>query len=948
MNPIQGHGVCAAALVLLVWTSGAQAAPQVSLPPRTLAPAQPTPDCNGNGVPDPIDIATGSSADCQGDRIPDECQLATAFSYHYDDGGFDGAVGTNHDHIAWLTNFTVQPGYETITGVELEWGTMPDGWPATIAVWDDPNGDGDPADSQALVTVPVVSTSSWTGVLVLEDIPDTFVGPAGTSFFVGVFGQFNQTDFPAILDNDSTVRKSWWIASDTPIQPDNLTGGALAEYGLIGSLCACDGDWTLRGIACPTGHCGESADVNGNGVPDECEPDCNGNGIPDDYEISLGLASDCDGNGVPDDCQDLEDCDENRVPDICQALTPEGLVGEYFPNRFLQGEPMSRIDSDVVFDFDSTPPFPGYIQNDDFGVRWTGSFTTLTTGTYTFGVLHDDGARLWVNGALLIDEWHSSAGDFDIGTIDLAGATEYHLRLEYYEGSAQALVELHWQPPGGVMQPMLPSELRPIYDRGHDGIPDSCQLPDCNGNGVEDSGDIAFGNSMDCDGNGVPDECQPCEDADSNGLLDSCELGAGNGLVAQYFESEGDPGGFGRRLAVQVDPNVDFDWGSGAPAPGLPHDDFTVRWTGTLTAAALTGSYGLHVQSDDGVRFWLDGNLLVDEWHASGGNEYTVDLPLVGGSEHLIELEYYEGGGDALVHLRWTEPGGTKVPIPTSALTPDTDLDGDGVPDLGTADCNLNGIPDALEADGNGNCVPDDCEGGAGYWRFEEAGGNAIVDATSNGLDGLLNGIAYRVDDVPVDTIPSSGAPNFQSLFINRISNTSGGLASVADTGGFLSMGSSDFTLEAWVELDELGNTSSADQRQWLFQKKPFASSDAQLDYGFLVQAGPGGSSGRELAFLCGDGSAVHTVVSSLSIDDLDWHFVSLAYDAGERVLRFGLDQTFEIVSFTKPSLVNSGDLQIGAHENQAAVSNQYLRGTIDEARVTRVLLAPELLLDSN
>ncbi len=60
-----------------------------------------------------------------------------------------------------------------------------------------------------------------------------------------------------------------------------------------------------------------SADVNENGIPDECELDCNTNGVPDDYDILTEASADCNGNGIPDECE--YDCNENGVPDDCDV-----------------------------------------------------------------------------------------------------------------------------------------------------------------------------------------------------------------------------------------------------------------------------------------------------------------------------------------------------------------------------------------------------------------------------------------------------------------------------------------------------------------------------------------------------------------------------------------------------------------------------------------------------
>jgi hypothetical protein len=935
-----------AALAPLIAPAPLQQPPPVTGGVQRVPVGVPEVDCNGNGVPDRFDIAMGTSADCQGDGVPDECQLTEAYSYAWDDDEFDGAVGTNFDHIAWLINHTVVAGQEVVTEIDIAWGAMDPGTPANVGLWSDPNGDGDPADAKLLASVATTSSLEFTGTLVRIDIPDTFVGGAGTSFFVGAWGQFDQTQgwFPAAFDIDGPDQTSWWSAGDTPIDPDDISNGA-GEYGLISSLCGCDGDWFVRPVVCSTGHCNESTDLNGNGRPDECDPDCDQDGLPDDYEIENGFESDCNADLVPDACQGLADCDGNGLFDICQAVTTQGLVGEYYPNVNLFGEPSSKIDSDVVFDFDVTPAFAPGFAIDDFSVRWTGAIRTFAAGTYTFGVLHDDGARLWVNGQLLIDAWKSSQATFDTASIDLAANSDYYIVLEYFEGAGNAVCELHWQPPGDVMDPMLPTELRPLYDKNLDAIPDSCQVPDCNANGVDDVEDIAFGTSGDCDGNSVPDSCEGCQDCDGNGLLDSCELVAGQGLVAQYFIADTYPSAFFlERVETRVDPTVDFNWGSGSPSPDLPENDFGARWTGTLRTPPVTGDYLIHLQVDDGVRLWLDEVLLFDEWN-NAATGYTFSVPLTGDTNYLLRLEYYEAGGDARITMSWTVPGGVKEVIPQSALSPDTDLNGDGFPDLCTQDCDLNGIADIFESDVNGNCVPDSCEGGTGYWRLEEPIGPTAIDSTGNGLFGTLGTGAVRVTDVPLSTVPKTGAPNTKALKLWS-GEAPGGTLSVPDIGGFLSVPSADFTLEGWVKLDQLSNTSSADERQWLFMKKPAATSDVTVEYGLLAQAGNLGGTGRELAFRYGTGSGVETIVSTFQIADNDWHYVSLAYSHKGRELRFGIDGYTESYPLEKPAISNDGALTIGAHWGGADVKNQFLRGTVDELRFTRSFLPPSALLD--
>ena len=911
------------------------------------------PDCNGNGVADVLDIATGHSQDCQQDGIPDECQLEAPYRYQYDDGEMNGSVGASARHVAWLSAHTVKFGHETISEIELAWGFMPTGTAATLGLWSDPNGDGDPADAQLLMEHVAYAVFPQTGTVVVEDIPDTYVGPQGTAFFVGAWGEFDPapTMYPAGLDDDSSDLQSWWITSDTPILPNDLSGGAIVEYGLIGQFCPCDGDWVLRPIACRTGHCGESTDLNTNGLPDDCE-DCNGNGLPDDIDLASGIGTDCDGNGVPDLCEH-PDCDGNGLADLCQALGGPGLAGEYYANRQLTGVPLCRIDPAIDFDFDADPPFPGQHPQNDWAARWTGALVTGAAGTYEFGLQHTMGVRLWLNGVLVVNDWQDGQG-YDTGTIDLPGNTQVFLKLEYFTESGASDLRLDWTPPGASGPVTVPSaNLRPLLDLDGDQVPDNCQYADCDGNDVDDAIDIALGTALDCDGNAVPDACQVGEDCDLNGLLDSCELAAGRGLVARYYASEGGQGEFSELLLLQIDPNVDFDWAGNAPWPGVPENDFAVRWSGALTTPAASGSYRFHIQADDGVRFWLDGELLVDEWHLSSGNVYVVDVLLGGNTSHVFQLDYYESGGDARIFARWTPPNGSEVPIPPSAFTASSDVDGDGNPDICDRDCDGDGVSDLFElatgtaTDANGNGIPDACEAGTGHWRFEESGGPAILDATGNGLTGTLGPLPTRARGVPTPSLPVLGVDNQRTLRLNFQDATTGGDATVPDPMGLLSAGGEDFTIEAWVKLSHVSSTGGPNQRQYLLQKKPASSSDAMLDYALLAQAGDLGGNGRELMFRCGNGTGVLDLVSNLRIQDTEWHFVSVAYDSIRQELRFGLDGTYEVRSFLMPDLTSPAPLLVGAHENQQGVRNHFLRGRVDEVRFTRAALPPELLLDA-
>jgi len=84
-----------------------------------------------------------------------------------------------------------------------------------------------------------------------------------------------------------------------------------------------------RPDSCDVAAGGGSADVDQNGVPDECKADCNNNDLPDAYEIAIGLVPDCNGNGVPDSCEIAAnpsfDCNGNGVLDSCEIAANPSL-----------------------------------------------------------------------------------------------------------------------------------------------------------------------------------------------------------------------------------------------------------------------------------------------------------------------------------------------------------------------------------------------------------------------------------------------------------------------------------------------------------------------------------------------------------------------------------------------------------------------------------------------
>jgi glucose/arabinose dehydrogenase/PKD repeat protein len=94
---------------------------------------------------------------------------------------------------------------------------------------------------------------------------------------------------------------------------------------------------------------------------------------------------------------------------------------------------------------------------------------------------------------------------------------------------------------------------------------------------------------------------------------------------------------------------VDYNWGSGGPTGvGVGTDDFSARWVKTQSFAA--GSYTFTATADDGVRVYLDGTLIIDQWRDQSPTTYTATRQVTAGN-HEVRMEYYENGGGAVARL---------------------------------------------------------------------------------------------------------------------------------------------------------------------------------------------------------------------------------------------------------------------------------------------------------
>ncbi len=257
-------------------------------------------DYNYNGVPDSCDIASGTSLDCNDNGVPDEAEVGdvTPPNYLIDDGTTADLLSAlpypgseSERYLAWMNQFAVAPGRETIGAIVPNFvsGYVPLGTAFTAYLWSDEVGNGNPMDATVLASASVTMTAGLDSV----DIPDTYVGPAGSSFFVGFIMHVTNVGntYPASYDDSSDHRVSWLAWSPNAFGPNDLEAAA-SLVNLHDFLAG--GNLMVRAV--PAVTVAQLLDIDENGIPDECEStqcpgNVNGDNSVDISDLTLMLAA---------------------------------------------------------------------------------------------------------------------------------------------------------------------------------------------------------------------------------------------------------------------------------------------------------------------------------------------------------------------------------------------------------------------------------------------------------------------------------------------------------------------------------------------------------------------------------------------------------------------------------------------------------------------------------
>jgi hypothetical protein len=159
--------------------------------------------------------------------------------------------------------------------------------------------------------------------------------------------------------------------------------------------------------------------------------------------------------------------------------------------------------------------------------------------------------------------------------------------------------------------------------------------------------------------------------------------GKGNGLLGYYFGRTN----FQGSVIVRLDEQVDFDWATGEPSPGVPADRFSVIWSGDVEPP-VDGDYTFSIEADDVAELLVASNVVARLAPLQRGvAAFAKAVPLQATNRYPLLLRYQEFTGHAGIKLYWTGPGLTRrlvphdrlyaksrLPMHTSELLPDDGL----------------------------------------------------------------------------------------------------------------------------------------------------------------------------------------------------------------------------------------------------------------------------------
>jgi hypothetical protein len=152
-------------------------------------------------------------------------------------------------------------------------------------------------------------------------------------------------------------------------------------------------------------------------------------------------------------------------------------------------------------------------------------------------------------------------------------------------------------------------------------------------------------------------------------FISTATVGYGTGLLGQYYANTLASNPFIGSPLTRTDAVINFNWNSVSPDPSIPPTNYTVRWTG-LIQPLFSETYTFSTTTDDGVRLWVNNQLLIDHWTPQSPTTWSGSIALQAFQHYAIEMDYFQALGGAVAQLAWASPSTVPTIVPQSQLYP--------------------------------------------------------------------------------------------------------------------------------------------------------------------------------------------------------------------------------------------------------------------------------------
>jgi len=159
-------------------------------------------------------------------------------------------------------------------------------------------------------------------------------------------------------------------------------------------------------------------------------------------------------------------------------------------------------------------------------------------------------------------------------------------------------------------------------------------------------------------------------------FINTSAIGNGVGLLGQYWTNTTSTAFTNVTFAipptlVRTDAVVNFNWNTIGPDPSIGQTYFTAQWTGSVQPQ-FNETYTFYATGDDGVRLWVNGQLLANGWVNQAPTTYQGSITLKAQQLYNIRMDYFQGNGGAEAMLAWSSLSTPQAIIPQTQLYPYT------------------------------------------------------------------------------------------------------------------------------------------------------------------------------------------------------------------------------------------------------------------------------------